>query len=327
MPIGVYQSKIACSAHHNVTALQLMLIKHRYHFDEFLAIIYYMLCRIWCIPLTFFFFWYNQLYRVFTHSEAGPLQNPRLCIAHEPHSDSSHYYWQVFYKTVEDGTCDNLTAVEVYLQQLLPSSGYVVCPGIRKYPDEIRFKTKNLRQWGEPFNRMVSANCSQWHIPNNTQQPQDSIAFDCCKSLLHDINQLAQRVATTSDAQRVIRTLPTSNYPLSKLSPASHKSRVANIIIDRKNLTRKLNRLAPFDCDVGDKQSAELLQLVSSVHKNGSKVINELIEEGSHVLGEENLLKDSWHQDVVERLDYERDQQSSGIVKSQFADSALFLYN
>ena len=88
-----------------------------------------------------------------------------------------------------------------------------------------------------------------------------------------------------------------------------------NIMIDRKNLTRKLNRLQPFDCDVSDKQHAKLLEFVSSVHKNGSKVINELIEEGNRVLGDESMLKDSWHQDVVERLDYERDQQTSGMSK------------
>ena len=78
---------------------------------------------------------------------------------------------------------------------------------------------------------------------------------------------------------------------------------------------RKLNRLQPFDCDVSDKQHAELLEFISSVHKNGSKVINELIEEGNCVLGDENVLKDSWHQDVMEWLDYERDQQKSGMSK------------
>lgn len=99
------------------------------------------------------------------------------------------------------------------------------------------------------------------------------MGFDCCKSckqLLHDIDQLVQRAAATTDTQRVIRTLPSSNYPLSKLSPFSQKTQIGNIMIDRKNLTRKLNRLKPFDCDVGEKQDAELLEFVSTVHKNGS---------------------------------------------------------
>ena len=241
-------------------------------------------------------------YRVFTQAMGGPLQNPRLCIVHE--AQSSHFYWQIYYSTIQDGVYANPSDIEMYLEQLLPSSGYVVCPGIRSYPDQIRFTTKNLRQWGPPFNRMFSATCAQWHIPNNVQQSPESLGFDCCKSckqLLHDINQLAQRAVATTDTQRVIRTLPSSNYPLSKLSPSSQKTRIGNIMIDRKNLTRKLNRLQQFDCTVSDKQHAELLEFVSSVHKSGSKVIKELIEEGSRVLGDENVLKDSWHQDVVEQ--------------------------
>ena len=257
------------------------------------------------------------LYRVFTHALGGPLQNPRLCIVHE--AQSSHFYLQIYYSTIQDGVYSSPSDVEMYLEQLLPSSGYVICPGIRSYPDQIRFATKNLRQWGPPFNWMFSAACAQWHIPNNVQQSQESLGFDCCKSckqLLHDINQLVQRATTTTDTQRVIRTLPSSNYPLSKLSSASQKTWIGNIMIDRKNLTRKLNRLQPFDCDVSDEQHAEPLDFVSSVYKNGSKVIKELIEEDNWILGDKNVLKDPWHQDIVERLDYERDQQRSGMSKS-----------
>ena len=90
--------------------------------------------------------------------------------------------------------------------------------------------------------------------------------------------------------QRVICTLPSSNYPLSKLSPSSQKTRIGNIMIDRKNSTRKLNCLQQFDCTVSDKQHAKLLEFFSSVHKNGSKVIKELMEEGSRVLGDKNVL-------------------------------------
>lgn len=220
----------------------------------------------------------------------------------------------------------------MYLKQLLPSSGYVVCPGIKEYPDQIRFDTKNLRQWGPPFNRKFSANCYQWHVPNNAQQLPGSIAFDCCKpckQLLHDINQLALRANTTTQTQRMSRTLPSSKYPLSKLSPASQKIRVTKVIVDRQNVVQKLNKLRPFDYEVNDKQHAELLQLTSAVHTIGSKVINELVEEGSRVLGEDNVLKDSWHQDVVERLDYERDQQRSGKEQflSYYNNSLLWVIN
>ena len=247
----------------------------------------------------------------------GPIQNPRLCVYHEGAARVSdgHFLWQVFYSTVSEGVYCGPNDIEMYLEQLLPSSGYVVCPGIRKYPEEIRFTTKNLRQWGMPFNRKFSASCYQWHIPNNAHQQLDSIAFDCCKpckQLLHDINQLALRATATTEEQKIGRTLPNSKYPLSKLSPASQKVRVKKITDERKSLMHRIKKMQPFDCQVNDKQNAELLHLVSEVGKNGSKVIDELIREGDKILGEDNILRDAWRQDVTERLEYERDQRKSG---------------
>ncbi len=37
-------------------------------------------------------------------------------------------------------------------------------------------------------------------------------------------------------------------------------------------------------------------------------MIDDIIKEGDEVLGEDNLLRDAWRQDVTERLEYERDQ-------------------
>ena len=108
---------------------------------------------------------YTFYCRVFTHALGGPLQNPRLCIVHE--AQSSHFYWQIYYSTIQDGLYCSPSDVEMYLEQLVPSSGCVIFPGIRSYPDQIRFTTKNLQQWGPPFNQMFSANCAQWHLPNN----------------------------------------------------------------------------------------------------------------------------------------------------------------
>ena len=252
--------------------------------------------------------------RLSTHPLVGPIQNPRLCVHHGAKS-ASNFRWQVYYDTVQDGAYDTPADVEVCLRQLHPSSGFVVCPGIREYPDAIRFSTKNLKRWGPPFNRMFSSKCVQWHVPNNVQQSPSSVAYDCCKpckQLLHDIKQLEKRSEAVSDTQRVMRTLPSSNYPLSKLSPVSQKARIANMTMERNSLVRQLKQLTPFECDVSDKQHSELLQMVALIHKKGTKVIDQLIEEGKHFLGEDSVLKDSWRQDVVERLQYEEDQHRSG---------------
>ena len=46
-----------------------------------------------------------------------------------------------------------------------------------------------------------------------------------------------------------------------------------------------------------------------------SKAVHELIAEGDRILGEgQNALGEAWEQDVVERLEYERDQAQSWYV-------------
>ena len=105
-----------------------------------------------------------------------------------------------------------------------------------------------------------------------------------------------------------------SNYPISKLSPTSQNKRISKLADERKNLTKKLNKLHPFECIVNDKEHAHLLELVSTIHKKGSKAIQELISEGERVLGSDNnALQQAWHQDVTERLEYEMDQRRSGV--------------
>lgn len=106
--------------------------------------------------------------------------------------------------------------------------------------------------------------------------------------------------------------MPSSKYPVSKLSPESLKKRIKKTSVERQNLISKLNLLTRFDCEVSDKQHDELLKLVKSVNDKDSKVIQELINEGERQLGENNLLKESWKQDVTERLSFEEDQRRSG---------------
>ena len=78
-------------------------------------------------------------------------------------------------------------------------------------------------------------------------------------------------------------------------------------------MAAKLAKVAHFDCDLSDKQRTELLELVRSVDKNGSRVGEELCAEGDRLLDvDNNPLKEVWHKDVIERLEYEKDQRKSG---------------
>lgn len=227
-----------------------------------------------------------------------------------------HYSFQVFFKEIDAGVCSaNFSNIECFLQQMITTSSFVVCPGIRDYPASIRFNTKNLVVWSEPFNRRFSVNCSQWHVPNNAQQTPGSAGFDCrkpCKQLIHDIRQLQRKFEKVTTPVRAHRLTASSKYPISKLSPASQTVRLTNIRQERKQSNKKLKKLDKYDCNISDKQHTEILQLVSSM--KDSKAVHELIAEGDRILGEgQNALREAWEQDVVERLEYERDQAKAGM--------------
>lgn len=87
---------------------------------------------------------------------------------------------------------------------------------------------------------------------------------------------------------------------------------------ERKNLNTKVSALSDFDFEIQDEvQHNELLTMVRTVSKSDSKAIEELCSKGDKLQGEEkNLLREAWRQDVVERLEYERDQSKSGMSVS-----------
>ena len=83
---------------------------------------------------------------------------------------------------------------------------------------------------------------------------------------------------------------------------------------ERKNLAAKLSSVVSLDYNLNDKQHTQL-QIVRTVNHHGSKAIDELCSRGDQLLGEEsNPLRDVWHQDVLERLEYEKDQRKAGML-------------
>ena len=122
-----------------------------------------------------------------------------LCTVMEVPQYSSFMFFQpVFSGPVDTGSFLSL------LKQLLPDSGYEICPGITSYPPDLRFKTKHLHEWGEPFNWLDSDSCELWLIPNNRRQLPTNVQYNACKAckqLNHDVQQLIKRSATISDVQ------------------------------------------------------------------------------------------------------------------------------
>jgi len=249
-----------------------------------------------------------------TKIDSGPFFNPRITICCD--GDSATYKLTAFFRTIPNGPVDTV-GVSSYVKQLLPESGYVICPGIVNYPSEVRFKNKHLHEWGEPFNRLDLDNCEIWHIPNNNKQLASSPLYNACKpckQLHHDIQQLARRATNNSDAKKQARTSVSSNFGLKYLSPTSQKCRVTRNIQERKHLQAKAHILEPYKCELSDKQHIEMLQMVKELNKN-SKAVNELCKQADKVLGSDNnILSAAWQQDVVERLEYEKGQSTSGTL-------------
>ena len=155
-------------------------------------------------------------------------------------------------------------------------------------------------------------------MPNNVRQTPDSITFNCCKAckqLIHDIGQLQQSAEKVSTSTRYTRRSVSSNYPVSKLSPGSQFVRLAKVSEERKQHYKALKKFNRFDYDVSDKQHEELMQLVSTISRSGSKAVLEMIAAGDRVLGEEGTaLRQAWKQDVTERLEFEKDQSKTGTI-------------
>ena len=99
-------------------------------------------------------------------------------------------------------------------------------PGISSYQPHTRFKIKHLHEWDKPFNRLDSDTCELWLITNYSIQPPTNVLYNVCKACKqfhHDVQQLVKWNATTSDAQKQARILPSSNYGLKYLSLSSQK--------------------------------------------------------------------------------------------------------
>ena len=98
--------------------------------------------------------------------EVGPIDNPQLVMTYFDDLRVT-YAFQVFFLAIDNGEYNK----DVFLQQLdqlLPRSGYIVCPRLMDYPsDSLHFKLKNVRMWGSPFQQIDATKCDLFHIPNN----------------------------------------------------------------------------------------------------------------------------------------------------------------
>ena len=130
---------------------------------------------------------------------------------------SIQYKWQVLFKIISRGEC-SMDVIREYLGELRLHSGYKLCPGVKEYPEEVRFETKKVRQWGLPFNRIDCESCTLWHME----------ACKPCRLLHRDITKLVKKATCATSEQQLARVSVHSNYPLKYLSPTTRRSECPN---------------------------------------------------------------------------------------------------
>ena len=206
------------------------------------------------------------------------------------------------------------------LQQMLPKSKYAVCPGIPDYIERysalIRHPVKCLRKIsiGDELLRCESASCLLWHIPTDQRSILGERLFNVCahyKNVDRLLAKDAAAAATSSLDTKIARTLPTSNYPLEMLSPASQKARMRRIMKDRKNLNAKLDKYSKSCISLSDEQDSELSAVVSAINKNlsmRSELDEVFLEADNHKEGHGATLQDIWELDSADK-EFTEDQQ------------------
>ncbi len=245
-------------------------------------------------------------------ADDGPILPVRLLV-----SSTQSYQLQVMWpvvRTVQRGLlARDLSNLDTLLDQMLPDSGYVVCPGIRWYDqcyaDDIRYSPKGLRKIavGEKNIRHESDKCHLWHKASN----QKMTIFDrrynlcnACKALEGHLVQTAREESKVSPGSRMIRTLPSSSYPMHLLSPASQKTRVRRVLRERKHLHERIGKYSHVCVTLDDQQDQEMAEITRVI--DGTPELREqlnglFLEADEHREGHGDTLQEIWETDTEDR--------------------------
>lgn len=250
----------------------------------------------------------------------GPIHHLRLVI-----SSSQLYQVQVTWpviRTSKFGVLKDNKDVDNLLDQLLPGSDMAVCPGIADYTtrySSIRHRPKGLRSVsvGDKVMRYESVNCQLWYKRTDTRTTLlDRLSGVCaeCK----DLNRLLRKEERSSTAlslqMSAMRTYPSSNHPLSYLSPASQKVRIRCLMNERKALNIKLRKYDHLSTSLDDEQNNEMAAVVQAIDTDPTlrTELDQLcMEADEHCEGHGAILQEMWEADSAEMLeaDFMEDQQ------------------
>ena len=125
-----------------------------------------------------------------------------------------------------------------------------------------------------------------------------------CKFLDSHLRQDAKRAAAVSSSVRTARTLPSSTYPISHLSPASQKTRTRRLTRERKHLAEQLSKYSSM-CISLDQQDEEMAQ---TIHVDGTPdstkqlhVHGLFVEADAYQEGHGSVIQEIWELDAADR--------------------------
>ena len=236
-----------------------------------------------------------------------PVANPRMLIRFPFCQTNNKYTFEVNFIDLHCGEIGD-AGFHQWLKTLLPNSGYYLCPGVMN--TDTGSNVKSLRRWGFPFNRVDHKNCELWiPMPKVSGKWRHLPTCTNCVKLASYLNFEERRKASITPTRKRKRQSPSSNYPISLLSPTSVTKRL-KIARKRKFKTSRKLQENSFDVNVRDTTHNELITLVSRIQHQSLNELQKLLQEADRK-GQGEHLRSIWKQDVEDRVAFQKDQRKN----------------
>lgn len=244
---------------------------------------------------------------------SSPVRNPRMVIHAPVDAQDITFRFEVHFMTICSGNVKDESFSE-HLQSMIPDSGYFLCSGLPEHlAVNLTFEIKQVRKWNSPFTRIDHRECRLWFRPKHIPacNLKYSMACDKCMKLRHYVSTELKRRASVTPEVKAQRVLPTSNYPITYLTPTSKTKRLMLTIKEQKTAQHRLKQYQEYDINVGEATSSELLAMVSHIQQKTKKKLEDILAEADSV-GKGDILREKWKMDVEDRLAFTKDQQQNG---------------
>ncbi len=207
-----------------------------------------------------------------------PLSNPNV---HIEISDVSVCRLEVHH-LVKDSfpLLGNESRVASLVATLLPTSEYVLCPGLRStLTNEINFESKSLRKWAPLFLRADHKDCELWYAGGKPGAPSESLMYKKCIGLSKHLRDMLKRKKTISPATKLKRQSAGSSYSKKFLTPKWKDLRARNEYLQKKVVKRVLKKYKKLDIDVSTLRHENLVATVAEIERTSKKELEHILRE------------------------------------------------